>query len=85
MTSSPGTNTSPRKFPAAGLVGALAWKGADLIGGQAGVTVIFLIAAAGAGAIYLASRRSPVNPSNINDDRPDSIERPREPVGASVA
>jgi PiT family inorganic phosphate transporter len=72
-------------LPAAGLVGALAWKGADLIGGQTGVIVVFLVAAAGAGAIYLASRRSPVNPSNVNDDPADSEAKPREPVGASAA
>jgi inorganic phosphate transporter, PiT family len=72
-------------LPAAGLVGALAWKGADLIGGQSGVIVVFLVAAAGAGAIYLASRRAPVNSSNVNDDPADSEAKPREPVGASAA
>jgi inorganic phosphate transporter, PiT family len=72
-------------LPAAGLVGAVAWKATDLIGGQAGVIVISLVAAAGAGGIYLASRRSPVNPSNVNDDPAPSSEERREPVGASAA
>jgi inorganic phosphate transporter, PiT family len=76
-------------LPAAGVVGALAWKGATRIGGQAGVIIIFLAAVAGAGAgagaVYLASRRSPVNPSNVNDERPDQRDKPREPVGAAAA
>jgi PiT family inorganic phosphate transporter len=71
-------------LPAAGLVGALAWKGADLIGGQSGVLVVFVAAAAGAGAIYLASRRDPVNPSNVNDDPAEPSAEPRERVGASA-
>jgi len=71
-------------LPAAGLVGALAWKAADLIGGQAGVIVVFLVAAAGAGAIYLASRSSAVNPSNVNDDPADPSDD-REPVDAMAA
>ena len=65
-----------------GAVGALAWKTADLIGGPAGVITVFLGGAAGAGAIYLASRRSPVNPSNVNDDPAHTTERLREPVAA---
>jgi hypothetical protein len=48
------------------------------------VIVIFLVAAAGAGGIYLASRRSPVNPSNVNDDPAPSRDERHEPVGASV-
>jgi PiT family inorganic phosphate transporter len=71
--------------PAAGLVGALAWKGADVIGGQAGVVVVFLVAATGAGGIYLASRRSPVNPSNVNDDPASRRDQRREPIGAPAA
>ncbi len=55
-------------LPAAGLVGALAWEGANIIGGAAGVTVVFIVGLALAGALFIASRRSPVNSANVNDD-----------------
>ncbi|MBB4914457.1 inorganic phosphate transporter [Streptosporangium saharense] len=53
-------------LPAAAIVGAVAWKGADLIGGAGGVTVIFLLALLGGVGLYLASRRSTVNAANVN-------------------
>ncbi|MFF0573648.1 inorganic phosphate transporter [Streptosporangium saharense] len=53
-------------LPAAAVVGAVAWKGADLIGGAGGVTVIFLLALLGGVGLYLASRRSTVNAANVN-------------------
>ncbi|MEU1876585.1 inorganic phosphate transporter [Streptosporangium sp. NPDC020072] len=55
-------------LPAAALVGAVAWKGADLIGGAGGVTVVFLLALLGGLGLYLASRRSTVNAANVNDE-----------------
>jgi PiT family inorganic phosphate transporter len=73
-------------LPAAGLVGAGAWKGASLIGGESGVIIVFLVAAAGAGAIHLASRRSAVTPSNVNDEPTASHHKsPRERVAASAS
>ncbi len=57
-------------LPAAGLVGAAAWWGADVIGGAAGVALVSAITAAGAAGLYVASRRSPVNHQNVNDDWP---------------
>ncbi|MER7127334.1 inorganic phosphate transporter [Streptosporangium saharense] len=53
-------------LPAAAVVGAVAWKGADLIGGAGGVTVVFLLALLGGVGLYLASRRSAVNAANVN-------------------
>lgn len=53
-------------LPAAAVVGAVAWKGADLIGGAGGVTVIFVLALLGGVGLYLASRRSTVNAANVN-------------------
>ncbi|GII61906.1 putative low-affinity inorganic phosphate transporter [Sphaerisporangium krabiense] len=55
-------------LPAAALVGALAWGGANLIGGAAGVTVVFAVTLILSGALYLASRRAPVHAGNVNDD-----------------
>ncbi|MEV7005885.1 inorganic phosphate transporter [Streptosporangium sp. NPDC051022] len=55
-------------LPAAALVGAVSWKGADLIGGAGGVAVVFVLALLGGTGLYLASRRSTVNASNVNDE-----------------
>jgi PiT family inorganic phosphate transporter len=55
-------------LPAAAAVGALAWGGANLIGGALGVAVVFVVAAVLAGALYMASRRQPVNAGNVNDE-----------------
>jgi inorganic phosphate transporter, PiT family len=55
-------------LPAAALVGALAWRGATLIGGVAGVIVLFVLAAVVAAVIAVAAHRAPVHASNVNDD-----------------
>jgi PiT family inorganic phosphate transporter len=70
-------------IPAAALVGGLAFKGADLIGGAAGVAVIFVVAVAAGVFVWLAARRNPVNSSNVNDewqDRGRSEPKKLEPV-----
>ncbi|MER6952241.1 inorganic phosphate transporter [Nonomuraea sp. NPDC000554] len=53
-------------LPAAATVGALAWSGADVIGGALGVTVVFAAALLLSGGLYLAARRKPVNAGNVN-------------------
>lgn len=53
-------------LPAAALVGAVAFKAAQVIGGTAGVVVSGVAMVAFAAALYLASRRAPVNHININ-------------------
>lgn len=55
-------------LPATALVGALAWKGADLLGGAAGASVVFLVRAGLAVGLYVASRRTPVHAGNVNDE-----------------
>jgi PiT family inorganic phosphate transporter len=55
-------------LPAAALVGALAWRGATLIGGVAGVIVLFVLAAVIAAVIAVAAHRAPVHANNVNDD-----------------
>ncbi|MEU4540008.1 inorganic phosphate transporter [Streptosporangium sp. NPDC023825] len=55
-------------LPAAAVVGALAWASANVIGGALGVAVVFGVALALSAALYLASRRRPVNAGNVNDE-----------------
>ncbi|HXP36510.1 MAG TPA: inorganic phosphate transporter [Solirubrobacteraceae bacterium] len=58
-------------IPGAALIGAGAWKGADLIGAaDAGPVVIALLAAALAGALYVVTQRTPVHAADL--DRTDS-------------
>jgi inorganic phosphate transporter, PiT family len=72
-------------LPAAGLAGAVAWGGADLIGGTPGVLAVLALLVAGAGACFLASRRTPVTSANVNDDwtGEDAVPAPA-PVPAAV-
>ncbi|MFC4375914.1 anion permease [Nocardia halotolerans] len=55
-------------LPAAGIVGAICWAIAHLIGGLAGVLVVFAVLVGGALGIYLYSRRTPVGHHNVNDE-----------------
>ncbi|WP_459799469.1 inorganic phosphate transporter [Herbidospora sp. RD11066] len=55
-------------LPAAGLVGAVAWAAADLIGGTAGVAVVFAAVLLLSGLLFLAARRAPVHAGNVNDE-----------------
>src|SRR4029077_18352832 len=53
-------------LPAAGIVGAIAYWIADLIGGDLGIVVVMALLIVMAGAIYLRSRRTVVNHRNVN-------------------
>jgi PiT family inorganic phosphate transporter len=53
-------------LPAAGLVGAACWALANGIGGAWGVAVVFAILVAAAAFMYLRSRRTAINPDNVN-------------------
>ncbi|NAS25744.1 inorganic phosphate transporter [Herbidospora sp. NEAU-GS84] len=55
-------------LPAAGAVGALAWAAADLIGGAAGVGVVFAAMLLLSGLLFLAARRRPIHAGNVNDE-----------------
>jgi len=55
-------------LPSAAIVGALAFKAANGIGGTAGVSVIFVVLAAAATGFYLRSRGTSVNPNNVNNE-----------------
>ena len=70
-------------LPAAAAVGALAYGGANLIGGALGVVVVFAVALLLSGGLYLASRRQPVNANNVNDEwtgRVAPVPAVREPA-----
>ena len=67
-------------LPMAGLVGAICWALANLIGGLPGVLVVFAILLALAALMYARSRRDPVDRTNVNDwppaDTPESADYP---------
>ena len=70
-------------LPAAGAVGAVMWWIGHLIGGAAGAIVIFAVLVATSVAVYVRSRRAPVDHNTVNADwdpvaRDD--EQPRVPV-----
>ncbi len=55
-------------LPAAGLVGALCFWIQDIIGGVGGTVAVFSILIGVSAAIWIASRRKPVDASNVNDE-----------------
>ncbi|MGK9273019.1 inorganic phosphate transporter [Williamsia muralis] len=55
-------------LPSAGLVGALSYYMADIIGGAAGAVVIFLILVALAGYMYWRAQQQKVDANNVNDE-----------------
>jgi PiT family inorganic phosphate transporter len=55
-------------LPSAGIVGAGVFWVANAIGGAAGVVAMLLALIAICGGFYLASRRTPVNADNVNDE-----------------
>ncbi len=65
-------------LPLSGLVGALCWWIAYMIGGLPGVLVVFAILIALAGYMYLRSRRNPIDTSNVNEDWEGGLTPPSE-------
>lgn len=53
-------------LPSAGIVGAICWAVAHLIGGLPGILVVFALLLALAAFMYMRSRREPVDPGNVN-------------------
>ncbi len=72
-------------LPAAGAVGGLTFWVVNGIGGNAGVIVMSIALAAFCGGIYLLSRSSAVNASNVNDawDEKGGVSREPALAGAS--
>ena len=69
-------------LPSAAVVGALMWWIADVLGGALlGAAAIVVILVALAAAMYLRSRKEPVDQANVNDE----WEAAPEPVGAAAS
>ncbi|MDF3312484.1 inorganic phosphate transporter [Rhodococcus sp. T2V] len=65
-------------LPSAAVVGAVCWLIADVIGGLAGVLVVFALLLIAAAALYLRSRRNPIDTSNVNEDWDGGLTPPSE-------
>jgi inorganic phosphate transporter, PiT family len=60
-------------LPAAGLVGAMTYFLVHAIGGYAGTAIGFVLLVAVSAAIWLRSRRAPINSKNVNDEWEGSL------------
>jgi PiT family inorganic phosphate transporter len=71
-------------LPAAGLVGALMWWVTELLGGGlAGAVAVTAILVTAALAMYLRSRRAPVDHTNVNDEWEAAPVTERVPAGTA--
>lgn len=57
-------------LPGAALIAAVAGIAVGALGATLGVVVVTIVAAVGAGALWIAARRDPVTPDNVNDVSP---------------
>jgi PiT family inorganic phosphate transporter len=60
-------------LPSAAIVGAVTFYITHFIGGYAGAAVGFLLLVAVAGAIWLQSRKAPIDSKNVNDEWEGSL------------
>ena len=74
-------------LPSAGIVGAGAYALANAIGGTAGVVVDTILLIGVGAAIYLRSRKTTVNPDNVNTEWTGTVAPPTttEPAAAPAA
>mgnify|MGYP000867031034 FL=1 len=70
-------------LPAAALAGAVMWLVGHLLGGLFGVLAIFVILLAASLWMYLHSRKSAIDHSNVNDDWVENVTAPR-PLAATA-
>ncbi|MFI5932357.1 anion permease [Actinoplanes sp. NPDC051494] len=71
-------------LPAAAVVGALMWWIGHLLGdGLAGSLAVFVILLAAAGFMFLRSRRTPVDHTNVNDEWDGARADERVPAGTA--
>ena len=70
-------------LPAAALAGAVMWLVGHLLGGLFGALAIFMILLAAASWMYLHSKKSAIDHSNVNDDWVDNVTAPRPLVAAA--
>jgi PiT family inorganic phosphate transporter len=55
-------------LPAAGVVGALCWELAHVVGGGAGIVLVFAILVAAATLMFRHSRKTKIDLTNVNDE-----------------
>jgi PiT family inorganic phosphate transporter len=67
-------------FPAAAVMGAIAFGLQNWIGGNAGIVILALVLIGVCAGIYLLSRREPISPDNVNDEW--EAEKPADPMAA---
>ncbi len=70
-------------LPLAAVAGAICWAVAHVIGGLAGVLVVFGILLGLSALMYLRSRRDPVNTGNVNEWPGDGTDPPAAPAPAA--
>ena len=70
-------------LPAAALAGAVMWLVGHLLGGLFGALAIFVILLAAASWMYLHSRKSAIDHSNVNDEWVENVTAPR-PLAATT-
>lgn len=68
-------------LPAAALVGGIVDGGASLIGGDAGVYVMAVLAISFAVLIFSLSRRRPINADNVAEDFDNPLDKALTSVG----
>ncbi|MFB7800461.1 inorganic phosphate transporter [Isoptericola nanjingensis] len=71
-------------LPAAGLVGALCHWLESSIGGAAGTIAVFVLLVVASAAIWVASRRKPVDHTNVNEAWDEEKGASVEPVAATT-
>ncbi|GAA1847578.1 anion permease [Microlunatus capsulatus] len=71
-------------LPAAAVVGALCWGLAHLVGGWAGVALVFVVLVAAATAIFRHSRKNAIDHSNVNADWDGGLVPAADPVRPTV-
>ncbi|UGT70337.1 inorganic phosphate transporter [Nocardia gipuzkoensis] len=70
-------------LPLAAVAGAICWAIAHVIGGLAGVLVVFGILLGLSALMYLRSRRDPVHTGNVNEWPDDETDTPAAPPPAA--
>lgn len=72
-------------LPSAGIVGAVCWALAHVIGGLPGVLVVFALLVALSVFMYLRSRRQPIDPTNVNAEWEDGLEPATDKAATALA
>ena len=74
-------------LPASGLVGALMWWIANLIGGLPGALAVVVVLVVGTGAMWLRSRHQTIDHTNVGEvwqGSPSVLKKPKKPKKSSA-